>query len=554
MKYQNRMDLSFTRLQNLILCKLILLVYTIYIWYTFDHYFQWYIYLGGMLVYFMYFIVGRNTIRKYSHIADFVLISLFLFGKHLNSFGFATYLLLPVVCRGTYFSNKNVDKYFALEYIAILLILCLLPDFDGWKGVVHLIIPAIIVLFINFLFNKRWDTDDFVAELLDLVDDFYTSEEPSYHLYRTVINSFSKRGVYISNIACFSSDENYSRLHLINSSSLIYRFQYVINDDLKNILNTYDYAFDAKISLDGQDMSKNIVYSVEQISSEGKKSKLLFVLFLRSESQKRIRIQIHEYERFFIKLSKVIMFENGMRARRIEEIQNLQQKGRFVNAAINTMHFIKNRLTPFQTLLDYLNNEGDIQKFDRYPILLENVKKSCSREMKDILQRAKFLLDKGNNPFLHQVLTETDSRSIFTLLRTIWIDTFSDEYDSLITIGNDRCCVPVNIEGMDVLFSDIIGNMKKYSKKNRLCKFDVTKSKIKIIFSNDFADLHAVESLVNYINSDEKNEVFFRVTHGTPLIKQNCKDQNIEICASITKDTDALTLYNLSLIIKSIEQ
>lgn len=553
MKFQNRMNLGFARLQNLILYKLILVVYTLYIWYTFDHYFQWYIYLGGMFAYFMYFIVGRRTLEKYSHLADFLLISLFLFGKHLNSFGFATYLLLPVVCRGTYFNNKNVDKWFAVEYLGLLLILCLLPDFDGWKGVMHLIIPAIILLFINFVFNKRWETDDFVAELLDLVDDYYTSERPSYHLYRTVIHSFAKRGINISNIACFSSDENYSRLHLINSSSLIYRFQYEINNDQKNVLNTYDYAFDTEFLLDGQDMSKNIVYSVDQISSDGKKSKLLFALFLCSESQKRIRVQIHEYERFFIKLSKVIVFENGMRARRIGEIQNLQQKARFVNAAINTMHFIKNRLTPFQTLLDYLNNEGNIQSFERYPILLENVKKSCSREMKDILQRAKFLLDKGNNPFLHQVLTETDSRSIYTLLRTIWIDTFSDECDNLINISNARCCVPINVEGMDILFSDIIGNMKKYSKTYRSCKFDASESKIDIIFFNDFTDLHAVESLVNYMNSDEKNEVFFRVTHGTPLIKQNCKDQNIDIRANITKDIDAVNLFSLNLTIKAIE-
>lgn len=553
MRFLNKLKLGSIRYKNLLLYKLIFLIFSIYIWYTYDHYFTWYVYAIGITTYFLYYVLYRKDIVKYSHIADLLLIILLLFGKHLNSFGFATYLLLPVICRGTYLNTKNLDRYFAAEYIIALVILCLFPEFDGWKGVYHLLVPAIIVLIVNHQFTRRWDSDDFVAELLDLVDDYYTNEKPSYHVYRTVIQKYQRFGVDIQNLACFSTDQYFSRLHLINSSSLIYKFKYDLNEEKKHEMKKYGYAFNAKISLDGSIYPRNLVYAVPQYTNGEIVSYILFVLFFTHEQQfKLIVSHLDDLERFFIKLSKVITFESELRIRRNEEIQNLQQKSRFVNAAINTMHFIKNRLTPFQTLLDYLNNEGDIQSFERYPILLEGAKSSCKREMNDILVRAKFLLDKGNNPFQYQVLTATDSRSVFTLLRTIWNGTFPEDFDNLINSGKESCEVMVNIEGIDVLFSDIIGNIKKYSLEKRSCIFDVKDDKLEINFINDIYDYPSVEALVKYMNGDDKDEVLFRVTHGTPLIKQNCKDQNISLRASIISE-NGCKLYNLTLSIKSVQ-
>ena len=54
------------------------------------------------------------------------------------------------------------------------------------------------------------------------------------------------------------------------------------------------------------------------------------------------------------------------------------------------------------------------------------------------------------------------------------------------------------------------------------------------------------------MNGDEKDEVQFRITHGTPLIKQNCKDQNIIVRASVENAEDGDSLYQLQLIIKTL--
>lgn len=310
----------------------------------------------------------------------------------------------------------------------------------------------------------------------------------------------------------------------------------------------FEYAHNGGYSLDGVAYPRNITFAVKT----GTDNFLLFVVFFSDEKHNILGNRIDGLHRFFSRMSKVILFERELRLHRTGEIQNLQQKSRFVNASINTMHFIKNRMTPFQTLLDYLKNEGGIQNLPAYPNLLSNVRKSCEREMKAILERAAYLLDKGNNPFKYQVLSNVDSRNVFTLLRTIWTDTFIEEFDNLTITGRESSEVSVNLEGLDVLFSDIIGNMQKYSIRKRFCLFNVQDGILAITFQNDFKSTRDVTSLVSYMNGDEKDEVQFRITHGTPLIKQNCKDQNIIIKASIECDEDGDSLYQLQLIIKTL--
>ncbi|MBO5466210.1 MAG: hypothetical protein J6A02_02060 [Prevotella sp.] len=552
MRFPNRFNLESSKLQALLLYKLILLVFTLYIGITYEHIFPIYVYILGVICYFLYYIIGINTVRRFSHIADLALIVIFLFGKHLNSFGFALYLLLPIICRGIYTNKNNNDKFFYIEYLLTLLILCIFPEFDGWKGIVHLIIPVLLIMLVNFCYYRRWDIDEMDADLLDLLDNYYISALQSYQVYRGAIKLLKKQGVNISNIACFTADDNYNKLHLVNSSSLIFRFEYNLNTSIKEKLRRFEYAHNGDYTIDGLKFSQNITFAIKQESDKNNFCYLLFVVFFDGEKPNILENRIDGLHRFFSRMSKVILFERELRLRRTDEIQNLQQKSRFVNASINTMHFIKNRMTPFQTLLDYLKNEGNIQELESYPKLLANVRKSCEREMKAILERSAYLLNKDNNPFKFQVLTDVDSRNIFTLLRTIWTDTFIEEFDNLTTTGRECLNVSVNLEGLDVLFSDIIGNIQKYSITKRSCIFDVQDKNLVITFKNDFKNIREVEALVSYMNGDEKDEVQFRITHGTPLIKQNCKDQNIRMSSSIVSDDDAYKLYQLQLIIKTI--
>lgn len=553
MRYQNSLNLDSFRLQSLLIYKLILIIFTIYIWVTFDHSLPNFVYVFGCIIYTLYYIIGHESVSKYSHIADLFLIVLFLFGRHLNSFGFSLYLLLPIVCRGTFTNKRNNDKYFFAEYILALFILCTFPDFDGWKGLIHLIVPVTLVMIVNQLYTRRWDVDEVDASLLDLIDDYYASDGESYHVYRKALEILNNRRFNVVNIGCFLSDRNYGKLHLVNSSSLVFRYSYGIDKNAKLLLSEQGYTKNISFTIDDTDYLYNYVFAIPLANKNTTYEMMLFILMLEEKPDIFIESHIEGLNRFFSRMSKVILFERELRNRRTEEIQNLQQKSRFVNASINTMHFIKNRLTPFQTLLDYLNNEGRVQSLPGYPALLKKVRKSCEREMRDILNRAAYLLEKGNNPFKYQVLTDTDSRNIYTLLRSIWTDTFAEDFDSLTSSTGVSMCVPVNLEGLDVLFSDIIGNMQKYSVNTRTCNFEARENVITITFYNDFDSRRQrdVESLIRYMNGDEIDEVQFRITHGTPLIKQNCSDQNIGVLASIAESDAFIPLYKLQLTIKA---
>ena len=134
-------------------------------------------------------------------------------------------ILTITLCRGTYTNKSNNDRFFNLEYVLALVILCIFPEFDGWKGLAHLVIPVSLIMLVNFNYSKRWDLDWMDADLLDLVDNYYISTLQSYQVYREAIKLLERQGIKISNIACFVADTNYNKLHLINSSSLIFRFE-----------------------------------------------------------------------------------------------------------------------------------------------------------------------------------------------------------------------------------------------------------------------------------------------------------------------------------------
>ena len=151
-----------------------------------------------------------------------------------------------------------------------------------------------------------------------------------------------------------------------NSSSLIFRFEYNLNTSIKEKLRRFEYAHNGDYTIDGLKYLQSITFAIKQESDKNNFCYLLFVVFFDGEKPNILENRIDGLHRFFSRMHKVILFERELRLRRTDEIQNLQQKSRFVNASINTMHFIKNRMTPFQTLLDYLKNEGNIQELKNY--------------------------------------------------------------------------------------------------------------------------------------------------------------------------------------------
>ena len=104
-----------------------------------------------------------------------------------------------------------------------------------------------------------------------------------------------------------------------------------------------------------------------------------------------------------------------------------------------------------------------------------------------------------------------------------------------------------NIEGLEILFSDIVGNMRKYSKNVQRCSFRESGDSVLIVtFENDFGNKRDTQLLINDINNPNKDAVIYRTSYGIANIRAITDNLCIGRQASLVAD-DGNELYHLEL-------
>ena len=530
----NEFRLFWTKHQNLIIYKLLIYFLAFYIFITYPRVLPIWTYIMTLVG---YAVINLGKLRKkfenYIHIFDLVLIMVILFGRNINSALPLALIALPIIFRNMYIELSSNEQYFALEYIILLLLMYLTPNCIDKESVIPIILFVVILFIINYRFAVKRKNDELYATLLDLVDNYYSTDVPTFKIYSKAI-TIIKRKIPVRTIICFTATNDLNHLHLYNSSQLIYKYSYEITERQKAKLLEGSIVRNLDLKIDGEQSSDNIVYP---ILSKDKESNLLFVLDLKPSNKFLFDFQIFDLENFFIRLSKVIYLDMHLREKKYEAIERLRIRGRFVNAAINTMHFIKNRLTPIQTLVDLLNNEGNIQQHPNFKKHLEKTVDRCANEIISIQQRSEYLLNKENDPFFNNKLSKLSIKRIYVLLRDIWSSKFPESNFIIEDIPNQseqiEYKVDSNLNALEILFSDIIGNMYKYSAGYVRCEIKQNENQYFIRFYNSFKEKENVDLLISDMNTDEKDEIIFSKTHGIALIKQNIHDLHITSYASI---------------------
>ena len=116
--------------------------------------------------------------------------------------------------------------------------------------------------------------------------------------------------------------------------------------------------------------------------------------------------------------------------------------------------------------------------------------------------------------------------------------------------NNENVIYETNIEGLEILFSDIIGNIKKYSKNMQRCFFKLDMdSVLTIVFENDFNSRRDILLIINDINNPNKDAVLYRTSYGIANIRAITDNLAIERHATIVAEEDN-DLYHLELIFK----
>ncbi len=506
----------------------------------------WAIYIGVIVIYYVgtLLLMRKRLFREYSHVADLLFVMMILWGCPINNFLAFAFLMYPLVSRGIYIDKFTYDKYFILEYLVLLIIVDISSTIYSAKLYIYQVAVVFMFAMLNRMWVQRMRYDEKRIKMLDIADDYFVEQNKSYEVYRKIIEYLREQGVSANSITCLESDQTLRKYHLVNSSYLVSTWHLKLKrKDMESLLrgitaNNVDFVLDKK------NQEFNIVYPVEQ-TFNGLTKLLLFIVAYSNDSPPKLNVP--NLEPFFLRIARLISFERIMRTKRDATIQDMIQKSRFVNGATNIMHFLKNRLTPLQTLVDLARNEGGVKQLEEYDSLLLDTANSAQKEINVILEKAQYLLNKQNNPFLF-IKEECDAQSIFVTLSSIWSTILPSAPDMEVTMETEEAVVyESNMEGLEILFSDIIGNMNKYSKHYQRCFFRQDETGIlTITFKNDFVSKKEIEILISDINNPNKDAVIYRTSYGVTNIRAIAGNLTIGLKAELVSD-EMSELYQLEL-------
>ncbi|WP_271855974.1 hypothetical protein [Patiriisocius marinus] len=399
------------------------------------------------------------------------------------------------------FNNK-----LELSYIIVFLFFIVVNSFEVIKN-----------KFQNFYNKLNTTLDNFLIKenALDRIHEIYDILIPIFN----DTNYFSKP---IIDILCFQIlDVDFK---IINGSS----FYYEIEFESKSLIlrNKESFFKNVNLKLNNKDASENVILRVKQDTFD-----YAFVFILDKESELIITNKTFFYQLllpFFSRLSHIFNFKRIQSIDDIKNFNNIAKKVTYVNNAISSMHFTRNKLSPFTIYLDMMDDyNSDISRSEKERIepYLKSERKKLRNSLNEILDRANIILEKSNNPF--NVLNSMEQPFINVLVKiresSIYYLKNSNFEFSFENFNNDSLKnVQVNDTGIDLVLSNWFSNVNKYKADDT---YGVTvyenSTHYTVIFHNSYVSKNydKIPGFVKDFNSDDRMAILKRNTHGLIEIK-----------------------------------
>lgn len=491
--------------------------------------------------------LGRSVI-------DFAIIAFSLYGKPLDNITTISMLFIPVANAINHTGKDKGSRLYIFSLCVVYLFLAYTSGEDIFtEKTLYACLPFVAYFFIHLNTVKNWIKASQNSELQDAVDDYYNHGTKHEEVYKKIIDICSKSNLSCDAIYCFITHDSYKNLYIVNASRFVYTYSIQLTEKQIAYLKNDNMDFNADITIEGRKAYSNLLIPVNKSTFRNNEddSEYLFVVTFLDDSKPFGWMSV-ALDLPLKKFAKLLYTERMMKKRRRDYNEQIKEKGRFVDNAINTMHFIKNRLTSVQTLTDVVNDSDFTAENQDIVLLAKNTARRSQIDIDSIRSKAKYLLDKDNNPFHYQKTEMVKPRKVFAILRTVWENSFNHQnllVDNVRILNNDYQAVQTNMEGLEILFSDIIGNMYKYQDKYCECMVSCSTETLKIIFLNDFLDKEVVNELIKSYNENSKEEITKRKTYGVSNIKSFVSDTNLGLIASI-ESTEDKTLFCLELTFK----
>ena len=245
------------------------------------------------------------------------------------------------------------------------------------------------------------------------------------------------------------------------------------------------------------------------------------------------------FYRMAVKLESDRIFKKEQR----EELAEMSKKMNYVNTSMNTMHFIRNKLSPLKNYIamyDDYQQSNDVKKAKIKPYLekeYSNLKKSFTL----INERADKLLEEQKNPFVFSVTEKFGLQQLFAEMKYIWQSYGLSEDDISVSllpkIHGEYKSVYYNKEGLILVFDTWVSNMLKHGVDFYSMAVEETENELIVSYSNNHKmKKYECERLIKMFNNDDRIEINKRNYHGLEVIKDVLTQMNLESELIINND------------------
>lgn len=249
------------------------------------------------------------------------------------------------------------------------------------------------------------------------------------------------------------------------------------------------------------------------------------------------------FYRMAVKLESDRIFKKEQR----EELAEMSKKMNYVNTSMNTMHFIRNKLSPLKNYIamyDDYQQSNDVKKAKIKPYLekeYSNLKKSFTL----INERADKLLEEQKNPFVFSVTEKFGLQQLFAEMKYIWQSYGLSEDDISVSllpkIHGEYKSVYYNKEGLILVFDNWVSNMLKHGVDFYSMAVEETENELIVSYSNNHKmKKYECERLIKMFNNDDRIEINKRNYHGLEVIKDVLTQMNLE--SELITNNDKLIL------------
>lgn len=464
---------------------------------------------------------------------DFIFINIVIYEKDVHNPMIFLLVLTPIINAINYTGKKTHITLLLLLTITTLLI-------HNKSHELWFLTPifSLLIIYISAIQRyKKWQIDQ---SLTKNVDSYFT--DPSmlkpHQIYEYIIRDLNtyfkfKNNMGIQQMATYTLKGD--MLWLVSSSTFLWNRTLDLGKKNLEILKEKK-----ELKLDDNNFETYYFY----IKMEG----IEYVFTCITYKVTDVMLMLYRFKDTiklaFIKMSKLLITEYRISERREKKFNEIKDNVLYVNQAVKTMHFIRNKLNPLTNLIAYhmeADNMSQEVKDNMQKIFNREVKQA-SKDLLDILNFANYLLDKSKNPFHGTDTSEISLYKIYIILSEIaerYIGQTIEVDESVKAKVNENLVIKTNLIECKIMFTDWINNMKKYSNGHDFISMKIDNQRLIVHFENMLImNTENIDQLVKDMNSKDKDAVLEgkNYGYGIYIIKSIAHDFGIDIHASKRND------------------